>query len=160
MEKPSGYSSLRRLGDFKPSARRKDHDGWLLCDGRTIQRSQYPRFFEAVEITAASAVIPDGKDALLIGAGGRLKILERGGSNEITLSIENVPEHDHAFDDATTEATTGKGGLLTGVLQVFTGLSAKTLPDKRTKKAGGGKPIKLQPVAIGVNHFIYVGAPS
>lgn len=159
MRRPAGYSSLRRIGDYKHSARRSDHDGWILCDGRTIQRAAYPSFFEAVEVTAASIVVPDGKDCLLLGAGGRLKVLERGGSNDVTLTIENLPEHDHSFDDATAEATTGKGGLLTGVLQIFTGLTAKTLADKRTKKAGGAKAIKLAPLAIGANVFLYVGEP-
>lgn len=159
MQRPAGYSSLRRIGDFKHSARRSDHDGWILCDGRTIRRAAYPTFFQAIEVTAATITVPDGKDCLLLGAGGRLKVMDRGGSNDVTLTIENLPEHDHLFDDATAEATTGKGGLLTGVPQVFTGLTAKTLTDKRTKKAGGAKAIKLAPLAIGANVFLYVGEP-
>lgn len=159
MQRPAGYSSLRRIGDYKHSARRSDHDGWILCDGRTIRRTAYPAFFQAIEVTATTIVVPDGKDCLLLGAGGRLKVMERGGSNDLTLTIENLPEHDHAYDDATAEATMAKGGILTGVLQVFSGLTAKTLSDRRTKKAGSGKAIKLAPLAIGANIFLYVGEP-
>ena len=156
MDRPSEYSSLRRLGDFKESARKRDHNGWLLLDGRTIQRSAYPKLFDALEVAGPSLTLPDGKDCILVGAGGRLKLMERGGANEILLTADNLPEHDHKFVDATAEATTAKGGLLTGVLTVFSGLTAKTA-DKVTAKTGKGVPVKITPLAIGVNYFIYAG---
>lgn len=158
MHRPAEYSSLRRIGDFKHSARPRDHDGWLRCDGRSISRASYPRLFSALEISSASLVLPDGTDCLLLGAGGRLKVLERGGANTLTLTIEHMPEHDHGFADAYAEPTTAKGGLLAGVLTVLSGLTAKTA-DKRTSKTGQGKPVKLEPLAIGANVFIYAGTP-
>ncbi|WAJ27527.1 tail fiber protein [Antarcticirhabdus aurantiaca] len=158
MHNPAGYSSLRRIGDFKHSARPADHDGWVLCDGRTIQKRAYPRIFQALGITATSLTLPDAKDCLMLGAGGRLKVMERGGANTITLTIDNLPEHDHAVADSYAEAATQKGGLLSGLVTIMSGLTPKTA-DKRTGKVGAGKPVKVEPLAIGANVFIYVGEP-
>lgn len=156
MHNPAGYSSLRRIGDYKHSARAADHDGWILCEGRTIQKAAYPRIFQALGITDASLTLPDAKDCLMRGAGGRLKVMERGGSNSVTLTINNLPEHDHTFADSYAEATTQKGGLLSGLITIMSGLTPKTA-DKRTGKVGAGKPVELKPLAIGANVFIDVG---
>lgn len=158
MHRPAEYSSLRRFGDLKHSARTSDHDGWILCDGRTVTRTMYPRLFQALDMTGDTLKLPDAKDCLIVGAGGRLKVLERGGSNTVTLTVENLPEHDHGYADAYAEATVAKGGLLSGILNVLSGLTPKTA-DKRTGKAGQGKPVKVDPLAIGANVFIYAGAP-
>ncbi|WP_158876901.1 tail fiber protein [Antarcticirhabdus aurantiaca] len=160
MHNPAGYSSLRRIGDFKHSARASDHDGWILCDGRTIKKTAYPRIFQALGIADASLTLPDAKDCLMLGAGGRLKVLERGGANTITLTVDNLPEHDHGYTDSTASATAGKASVLTSLLAVLSGLTTSDVA-KRTGKAGKASPapVKVEPLAIGANVFIYVGEP-
>jgi microcystin-dependent protein len=35
-------------GDLKYSIRNTDHQGWLICDGRTLLRSEYPELFTII----------------------------------------------------------------------------------------------------------------
>ena len=158
MERPANYSSLRRIGDLKHSARRSDHDGWILLDGRTIARADYPKLFAVLDIAADEVTLPNGTDALLLGAGGRLKAMERGGANTVTLTLDNLPEHAHGYTDAPAEPAMGKAGLLGSVLPVATGLTTSQ-PGKTTDKAGKANPtpVEIKPVAIGANIFIYAG---
>jgi microcystin-dependent protein len=36
------------IGDYKFTSRNSDGHGWLICDGRTVNRSQYPALFDII----------------------------------------------------------------------------------------------------------------
>ncbi|WP_416358236.1 hypothetical protein ACLNGM_10130 [Aureimonas phyllosphaerae] len=155
------YKRIAQPGDCKPGLQTGDHDGWLLLDGRTITRKAYPQFFAKLKIVGDEAVLPDSRDRLLIGAGGKLKVGERSGSSTLTLTADHLPAHKHATDKVATAATASQKAILTGV-----GLGDVTKPpttsvvagEAQTGSTGAGKAIDLPtPPHLALALFVFTG---
>lgn len=56
-----------KAGDLKYSVRTDDHDGWLLCDGRSISQTQYPELYSIIG-EAFKGKLPNYKGYFLKGA--------------------------------------------------------------------------------------------
>lgn len=56
-------------------------EGWALCDGRTSN----------------GYATPNLSDRFVLGAAGKYAVGAQGGSERVTLSIENIPSHRHAY---------------------------------------------------------------
>lgn len=67
--------------------------GWLLCDG--------------------SNGTPDLRDRFIVGAGGSYNPGNTGGANTVTLTVDQIPSHNHGLQAATNYAAQSTG--LTGV---------------------------------------------
>ncbi|WP_061930100.1 hypothetical protein [Aureimonas sp. AU22] len=155
------YRRISQPGDCKPGLQAGDHDGWLLLDGRTVTRKAYPQFFAKLKLTGDEAVLPDARDRLLMGAGGKLKVGQTSGSSKLTLTAEQLPEHTHSSAKVTTAATASQKALLTGI-----GLGDVTKPpttsvvagEAQTGTAGAGKAIDLPtPPHLALALFVFTG---
>lgn len=143
---------------------------WLRLDGATdYPRAAYPEFvarakgmpwfldgskastFKLVKVPAGHATVASGYELL---AGSMI------GSDKVTLTLANLPEHDHAYADSYAEATSQKGGLLTGLVTILSGLTAKTA-DKTTGKAGKAvpDPVPIKPPGFVAHLFVFAGRP-
>ena len=51
------YERLQALqvGDYKLSVRSSDVNGWLVCDGRSLSRAEYPELFDIIGTDFGSA---------------------------------------------------------------------------------------------------------
>lgn len=47
LQQVSTYSQAI-IGDYKYSARSNDHLGWLICNGRSLSRTEYPALFQVI----------------------------------------------------------------------------------------------------------------
>ncbi len=56
-----------KAGDLKYSVRTDDHDGWLLCDGRSISQAQYPELYSIIGVSFKGK-LPNYKGYFLKGA--------------------------------------------------------------------------------------------
>jgi microcystin-dependent protein len=93
------------IGDYKFSARNEDYLGWLVCDGRLVEREAYPALFQVVGTSFGSSAsdnfrLPDLRGRVFggIGAGSGLTNRSLGdivGEERHTLSITEMPSHDH-----------------------------------------------------------------
>ncbi|RIY00229.1 hypothetical protein D3218_13165 [Aureimonas flava] len=155
------YKRIAQPGDCKPGLQAGDHDGWLLLDGRTIRRAAYPYFFTKLKLPGDEAVLPDVRDRLLMGAGGRLNVGEKGGSSTLTLTADHLPAHRHATEKVTASATQPQKALLTGI-----GVGDVTKPPTvsiaaggaETGEVGGGIPIDLPtPPHLALAWFVFTG---
>lgn len=141
---------------------------WLKLDGKTeYQRAMYPEFveraagmawflpgskastFKLVKVPSGTATVASGFDGQ---AGGLI------GSDSVTLLEENLPAHAHSYTDDTVEMTAGKAGLLSGVLPILSGGTAKSNA-KTTGKAGSGKPVAIKPPGFVAHLFVFAGRP-
>lgn len=141
---------------------------WLRLDGKTeYQRASYPEFvakaggmgwflagstastFKLVKVPVGTATVASGFDN---PAGQTI------GSDSVTLLGEHLPEHDHSYTDATATPTAGKAGLVSGLLPLLTGMTT-TNPEKRTGKAGSGKPVPIKPPGFVAHLFVFAGRP-
>ena len=84
---------IRRVGDYKFSAMKTDHDNWLICDGREIGRAEYPKLFTLIGTSfgvgdgSATFNLPDFRDKTLWGANGNLNNALSSGLPNITGAI-------------------------------------------------------------------------
>lgn len=98
--------------------------GWLLCDGNNNT--------------------PDLRDRFIVGAGNEYSIGNTGGSNEVQLTTNNLPQHKHdikigtrSLADASTSGTHSRlsvsgGGTLQGDDYNVTGGGGWTLETQET----------------------------
>lgn len=81
----------------------KDPDGWVRCDGRTLERNAYPKLFAAIGTTngftsPTNFKVPDIRDRGVIGTGD-FAIGTRGGQSSVTLSVAQMPAHTHSIGE-------------------------------------------------------------
>jgi microcystin-dependent protein len=124
-------------------------DGILPCDGGTYARVDYPLLYAALApifiIDADNFVTPDllGRVVVGSGAGAGLtpRILnQRGGQEAHTLTIPEMPAHQHGIQDP-------------GIVQVEVGLGAfpqsdPGLPSFTTPTGGGLPHPNMQPFTV------------
>jgi len=97
-----------QVGDYKISARSEDVNGWLVCDGRSLLRTEYSALFSVIgtdfgSVDSTHFNIPD-YTSRVIGMYGPLPeesdltTRSRGdvvGNESITLTVPQLPAHSH-----------------------------------------------------------------
>jgi len=104
-------------GDLKYSVQSSDHNGWLKCDGRSINRQQYSELFEVIGTAFGSDnsetfKLPDCRGRVLgtIGTGAGLTARSLGasvGAETHTLTTSEIPAHSHGVTDPGHTHTVG-----------------------------------------------------
>ena len=138
------YSFAPAIGDTKMSALLDDHQGWLICDGRSLDKVVHKHLFDALGYTfggsGSSFLLPDGRGRVA-GAIGRSEsnslnpiTFDRGdlcGNQLHQLDISEMPAHKHGSADVTGN-TNGNG---------FTGISGEHNHGGSTSGLLGGSNI-------------------
>jgi microcystin-dependent protein len=103
------YVRPTRIGDIKQSVVLNDHNGWLICNGRSLNRSDYPLLFELIGTNFGNDDddtfnLPDlqGRVPGTIGAGDGLTNRTQGsyvGAETHTLTAPEMPVHNHGVTD-------------------------------------------------------------
>lgn len=155
------------IGDLKYSARSNDHLGWLVCNGRTLQRADYPALFEVVGTSFGSTngnnfIIPDFRGRVAGGVGQGSSLTNRAlgaavGAETHTLTVNEMPAHDHGGSTGTvagsgSETVAGGGGAVVGN---EVGTHAHTI----SSQGGGQAHNNMQPTLFGGAYFIFTGTP-
>lgn len=91
------------IGDYKHSAQALDHNGWLLCDGRAIDRTTYSKLYNIIgtqfgqgnRTTTFNLPNAKGRVSTAEGQGQNYPMAETGGQNFITLTAAQLPPHAH-----------------------------------------------------------------
>lgn len=116
---PSGGTML--IGEVKWFGTNDLPDGVLPCDGAIRSRVDYPDLYSVL----ASSLVLDAEtfrtpalaDRFIQATEIEVEIGTSVGSNDVTLSIENIPEHSHYFLDFTNSAfvlSSASGGFRYG----------------------------------------------
>lgn len=104
-------------------------NGWLICDGSAVSRTDYKELFQAIGISFGEGDgdttfnIPDLRGRITIGNGlgtasdavNRI-IGQTGGNEKVTLSVNQLPSHVHKFNrqqwyGSDTQTTTSTGSI-------------------------------------------------
>jgi len=104
------------IGTILPFAGRNIPNGWLLCDGREINRAQYANLYSVIDITYGlgngndTFNLPDlrGRTVIGVGQGNGLtdRVLgHRLGEETHLLTIDELPTHNHS---GTTQGETSR----------------------------------------------------
>lgn len=163
------FYSQSLIGDYKYSARSEDSLGWLVCDGRLLERAEHVALFEVIGTSFGSTNssnfrLPDfrGRVPGVIGSGSGLTARSLGaivGAERHTLTVGEMPSHNHS-------GTTGSAGFGTGSAGV-SGIATTDVADDSGSHThtiaaqGGDQPHNnMQPTLFGGNVLIFAGLPG
>ena len=95
-------------GNFAPA-------GWMFCEGQLLPISENETLFQLIGTTYGgdgqeTFALPDLRGRIPIHQGNGFILAETGGAEEITLTVNQIPAHNHAFLGSTNIATQSTPG--------------------------------------------------
>jgi microcystin-dependent protein len=169
---------IHQVGDTKTSALFFDHAGWLLCDGRLLDKNNYNNLYniigtsfgESEDGTQFAIPNPAGRVPAIVGqAEAGMNIWNMGdisGEEKHTLTIAEMPSHRHGPSDVTgnTDGTglTGPSGSAGESEQVGSGsgplVAGSNDHAHSIGRTGGNLPHNnIQPTIFMGHMFMYGG---
>lgn len=106
--------ALPYIGEIRMFAGNFAPQGWMFCDGQLLPIAEYDALFTLIGTTyggdgMATFALPDLRGRLPVhmgtGVGGSFWLAETGGSEEVTLTLNQVPSHVHQLMAAGAGAT-------------------------------------------------------
>ena len=143
--------------------------GWAFCDGQLLPIAQNTALFSLLGTTfggdgRTTFAIPDlrGRIPKHVGSGPGLSPVrwgERGGSENYTLTVSNMPSHNHTVkaNKGEPELETAENnfpGTLTNGTEGYAETSNTTLNSGVVGNTGGGQAIDLRNPYLGVYYCI------
>lgn len=147
--------------------------GWTTCDGQLLSIASNTALFSLLGTTfggdgRTTFGLPDlrGRVAKHVGSGPGLSPVtwgQRGGAEQVTITVNNMPAHNHA---ATLHATSTSGNTTSpaGSIQAVksrTNIYSNAAPNVTMNaasvtvaNAGGGVPIQIRDPYLGIYHSI------
>ncbi|HKO96856.1 MAG TPA: tail fiber protein [Pyrinomonadaceae bacterium] len=144
-------------GNFAPA-------GWMFCDGALLPISENETLFNIIGTTyggdgESTFQLPDLRGRLPLHQGSGFILGETGGVEQVTLTINQTPVHNHAYL-ATADAanTPNPGGNVIGrspqVFMFFNGAPTVAMNNQIASPVGGSQPhTNFQPYVC-VNYII------
>jgi len=120
----SVFTDSNLIGDYKTSTKTVDHDGWLICDGRSLDTRKYSKLFAKLGYSFGGSGIsfnlPNmaGKVMAAIGTG---TVIE-----DIASSSVSAGDDTFTVESNTNKWVTGMAVQLTTTNTLPTGLSLNT----------------------------------
>ena len=99
-------------GNFAPA-------GWQFCDGSLLPISEFETLFNLIGTTyggdgQSTFAVPDLRGRLQIHQGAGLVIGEAAGTETVTLTLQQIPQHNHALLGATSGPQNSPAGNYPG----------------------------------------------
>ncbi len=130
-------------------------DGFILCDGTAISRTDFATLFSIVGTTfgngdgSTTFNIPNLRDKFIVGAGSSYAVGATGGSNEVTLTIAQIPSHDHPI-----QIRTGKDDDNFSFNQGFSSDAPNDGGTFDSNNTGGGQSHENRPPYVALGYII------
>ena len=95
-------------GNFAPA-------GWMFCEGQLLPISENETLFQLIGTTyggdgQSTFQLPDLRGRLPLHFGNGFTLAETGGVEEVTLTVQQIPSHTHAFLGSTSTAIDANPG--------------------------------------------------
>lgn len=136
--------------------------GWAFCNGQLLPINQNQALFSLLGTTfggngIANFALPDmrGRTPNHMGA-GKFALGQRGGSDAVTLTISQMPAHNHfvnAVDSVQNSITptTGEVYANSGTSEFYAGTSNTTMNPSVISQVGGSQPHTNQQPSLVLN---------
>jgi microcystin-dependent protein len=108
-------------GNFAPA-------GWMFCEGQLLPISENETLFQLIGTTyggdgESTFALPDLRGRIPLHQGNGFILAETGGAEEITLTLTQIPAHNHPFLASNNLATgvvpTGEAAAKAGVSSIL-----------------------------------------
>ena len=129
-------------GNFAPA-------GWMFCEGQLLPISENETLFQLIGTTyggdgESTFALPDLRGRLPVHMGNGFVLAETGGSEEITLTVSQIPAHGHRwFGSADPDSTRAplNSILGRGVADTYASeFTPQTLAPQGMSPIGGSQP--------------------
>ncbi len=132
-------------GNFAPA-------GWMFCEGQLLPISEYETIFNLIGTTyggdgQSTFALPDLRGRLPIHQGNGFTLAETGGVETVTLTVQQIPNHSHAFLASTNLAAgTAPAGQVLGkssnaaILPYGSDIPVAALSPQAVSSIGGSQP--------------------
>lgn len=135
-------------GNFAPA-------GWMTCEGQLLPISENETLFQLIGTTyggdgQSTFALPDLRGRLPMHQGNAVTLAETGGSEAVTLTLSQIPAHNHVVGAAPAGTTAAPAGaiLASGVAGLYhpTPSGTNAMNSATIQPAGGSQPhTNLQP---------------
>ena len=136
-------------GNFAPA-------GWMFCEGQLLPISENQTLFQLIGTTyggdgQSTFALPDLRGRLPLHQGNGFTLAEQGGAEQVTLTVNQIPAHSHAFIVTTAPGTqnAGSGAVVAASpsVTVFIGdvTDANMAPNALTSTGGSQPHTNFQP---------------
>lgn len=144
--------------------------GWARCDGNLLLIADYNALYSLIGTTyggdgSTTFALPDfrGRAPIHVGQGPGLSQHERGekgGTENITLSNEQMPPHEHGLPITTDHANTNnpENAMLAATNDNIYGVNIDpvTLDPRTVQSYGNNQSINRMPPMLGMNFIIAI----
>lgn len=130
-------------GNFAPA-------GWMFCEGQLLPISENETLFQLIGTTyggdgQSTFALPDLRGRLPIHQGNGFILAETGGAEEITLTINQIPAHNHPMiaSGDPADQITGNNGVVAAppsLSMYFTAAADTALNTNAMTVVGGSQP--------------------
>lgn len=154
------YLKPLEVGDIKHSMQSDDHNGWMICNGRSLSRADYPELFAVIGTSfgsndSSTFNLPDARGRVIgtIGTGSGLSSRTLGqavGSESHTLTVNELPAHSHTYtrQNGVQTIAAASGGATTAA-------DEPTVTDNTSSVGGGQSFSVMQPTLFMGNVFVF-----
>ena len=145
-----------KAGFIYPLASATVPDGFLLCDGAAYSRTEYPELFAAIGIMygegdgSTTFNVPGLQTRVPVGAGGDYALGDTGGEETHTLTVGEMPKHDHVLN-----IYAGSGSVGGGIVG-YSGAAGGSQYSAFANVGGGQPHNNMQPYTV-INYIIATG---
>ena len=152
---------IRRVGDYKMSAVKTDHDNWLICDGREISRADYQELFALIGTDCGEGDgittfnLPDFRNKTMWGANGNLNSTIQAGLPNIEAQISSIGISTGTYPEASGALVINyQSNAYTGSTKYAGNAITAINIDASKSNLIYGNSQTVQPPAVCVNIFI------
>jgi microcystin-dependent protein len=140
------------IGMLAPFAVDVAPPGWLLCDGSIVSQADYPELAERIHpdnLSGTDIILPDMTGRVALGADGTtLNYGDTGGEMEHTLTVGELPAHDHTYLQP-VEVDLNLAGVPTP--------TAGLIQPAQTGPEGNGEPHNNMPPYLVLSWYVFSG---
>lgn len=136
---------------------------WLLCDGASYATGTYPNLYAVLGFTfggngAGIFNVPDLRQKFILGAGNAAPYNPgaSGGQPSVTLTVENLPDHEHTFGLSTYGgvAAGGSGTYVNGTGGNVIGKTDSIIYDSSGAPISGQAAFSVMNPYLAINYII------
>ena len=130
-------------GNFAPS-------GWLFCEGQLLPISENPTLFQLIGTTyggdgESTFALPDLRGRIPLHSGNGFTLGETGGVEAVTLTVSQIPAHNHPMLASADPATTANpqdnvAAATATATPYFNNAPATPMSSQAISAVGGSQP--------------------